>query len=120
MTLFQGLSWKWYSGKRSFVEMVFRGNAFGEMGFGKKGFGDVAVRPLGYSHSLEATFLFFLCIFKFPAHFSSKMAGESKHNNGSEEEKKKMKVQLFEDSEQNGIALYDETYHLHASQIDEI
>ena len=31
-----------------------------------------------------------------------------------------MEVQLFEDSEQNGIALYDETYHLHASQIDEI
>ena len=31
-----------------------------------------------------------------------------------------MEVQLFEDSEQNGITLYDETYHLHASQIDEI
>ena len=31
-----------------------------------------------------------------------------------------MEVQLFEDSEQDGIALYDETYHLHASQIDEI
>ena len=31
-----------------------------------------------------------------------------------------MEVQLFEDSEQNGIALYDETNHLHASQIDEI
>ena len=30
----------------------------------------------------------------------------------------KSEVQLFEDSEQNGIALYDETYHLHASQID--
>ena len=28
-----------------------------------------------------------------------------------------MEVQLFEDSEQNGIALYDETYHLHASQM---
>ena len=46
MTLFQGLLWKWYSWKRSFVEMVFRGNAFGEMGFGKKGFGDVAVRRI--------------------------------------------------------------------------
>ena len=43
--------------------------------------------PLGYSHSLEATFWFFLCIFKFPAHFSSKMAAECKHNNGREEEK---------------------------------
>ena len=33
-----------------------------------------------------------------------------------------MEVQLFEDSEQNIylIALYDETYHLHGSQIDEI
>ena len=31
-----------------------------------------------------------------------------------------MEVQLFEDSEQNGIELYDETYHLHASQIDVI
>ena len=29
-------------------------------------------------------------------------------------------MQLFEDSEQDGIALYDATYHLHASQIDEI
>ena len=28
-----------------------------------------------------------------------------------------MEVQLFEDSEQDGIALYDETYYLHASQI---
>ena len=49
------------------------------------------------------------------------MAGECKRNNGREEEKKEMEVQLFEDSEQDGIiALYDETYHLHASQIDEI
>ena len=31
-----------------------------------------------------------------------------------------MEVQLFEDSEQDRIVLYDETYHLHASQIDEI
>ena len=43
--IFQGLSGKWYSGKRSVVEMVFRGNAFGEMAFGEKVFGDVAVRP---------------------------------------------------------------------------
>ena len=28
-----------------------------------------------------------------------------------------MVVQLFEDSEQDGIVLYDATYHLHASQI---
>ena len=45
------------------------------------------------------------------------MAGECKHNNGREEKKgvpkKEMEVQLFEDSEQDGIALYDETYHLH-------
>jgi len=34
--------------------------------------------------------------------------------------KKEVEVQLFEDSEQDGIALYYETYHLHASQIDEI
>ena len=35
--------------------------------------------------------------------------------------KKEMEVQLFEDSEQDGIALlYDETYHLHVSQKDEI
>ena len=31
-----------------------------------------------------------------------------------------MEVQLFEDSEKDGIVLYDETYHLHTSQIDEI
>ena len=31
-----------------------------------------------------------------------------------------MEVQLFEDSEQDRIALYDETHHFHASQIDEI
>ena len=42
---------------------------------------------VGYNHSLEATFWFFLCIFKFPAHFFSKMAGECKYNNGREEEK---------------------------------
>ena len=29
-----------------------------------------------------------------------------------------MGVQLFEDSEHDGIALYDETYHFHASQIE--
>ena len=48
------------------------------------------------------------------------MAGECKHNNGRKERKKEMEVQLFEDSEQDRIALYDETYHLHASQIAEI
>ena len=48
------------------------------------------------------------------------MAGECKHNNGAEKRKKEMEVQLFEDLEQDGIALYDETYHLYASQIDEI
>ena len=47
------------------------------------------------------------------------MAGECKHNNGREE-KKGYGSATFEDSEQDGIALYDETYHLHASQIDEI
>ena len=31
-----------------------------------------------------------------------------------------MEVQLFEDSEQDEIALYDESYHLHVSQKDEI
>ena len=30
----------------------------------------------------------------------------------AEKRKKDLEVQLFEDSEQNGIALYDETYHL--------
>ena len=48
------------------------------------------------------------------------MAEECKHNNGREEKKKEMGLQLFEDSEQDWIALYDETYHFHASQIDEI
>ena len=48
------------------------------------------------------------------------MAGECKHNNGREEGKQEMEVQLFEDSEQDGIALYDDTYHLHVSQTDEI
>ena len=37
----------------------------------------------------------------------------------AEKRKKEMEVQLFEDSVQDGIALYDATYHLHASQIDE-
>ena len=45
------------------------------------------------------------------------MTGECKHNNGREDE---MEVQRFEDSEQDGIALYDDTYHLHVSQKDEI
>ena len=31
-----------------------------------------------------------------------------------------MEVQLFEDPVQDGIELYDETYHFHASQIDEV
>ena len=35
----------------------------------------------------------------------------------AEKRKKEMEVQLFEDSELDGITLYDETYHLHASQI---
>ena len=38
----------------------------------------------------------------------------------AEKRKKEMEVQLFEDSVQDGFALYDATYHLHASQIDEI
>jgi len=38
----------------------------------------------------------------------------------AETRKKEMEVQLFEDTVQDGIALYDATYHLHASQIDEI
>ena len=38
----------------------------------------------------------------------------------SEKRKKQMEVQLFEDPVQDGIELYDETYHFHASQIDEV
>ena len=45
---------------------------------------------------------------------------ESVNTTMAEKRKKDMEVQLLEDSEQNGIALYDETYHFHASQIDEI
>ena len=37
-----------------------------------------------------------------------------------EKRKKEMEVQLFEDSEQDGIVLFDVFYNLHASQIDEI
>ena len=48
------------------------------------------------------------------------MAEECQHSNGRYEEKKEMEVQLFEDPVQDGIELYDETYHFHASQIDEI
>ena len=45
---------------------------------------------------------------------------ESVNTTMAEKRKKEMEVQLFEDSEQDGIALYDDTYHLHVSQKDEI
>ena len=45
---------------------------------------------------------------------------ESVNTTMAEKRKKDLEVQLFEDSEQDKIALYDETFHLHASQIDEI